>query len=432
MQGGRREWAGLWLLLAWLSACAGETPASPVSDAGVVSCDDQVICAPLGLSCLGGICEAPQGCAAASDCPVGSSCRPDGLCEPMTSLGGSGRTCNDRYDCDPGEACLREKCAAWALGTSCANDADCGRGRVCSASAGCVEGCRRRLDCADELACDEVSLRCEPCGAAVACESGERCVEGRCKAGCASTGCPDGSRCEAATGLCVQARCGDGFVTGTEACDDGNLVAGDGCGPTCDIETAAGCARPGRRVLDWGASPAPAIEAAGSAWAIRSATSSAGPPDGAARKFLSSNGGRTYGADRNDAVRIPLDLSDYQGCHLTVSFPVWYELEPGRDGANLQVADTSVATPAWEPVGAFPGSMGYDRAALSTSGCASCFLRGQPVWSNVNSVSAQRTVSASLPALAATKTAALRFTLHSDALSNYRGLWVGNITLEAR
>ncbi|MEP7125869.1 MAG: DVUA0089 family protein [Byssovorax sp.] len=30
--------------------------------------------------------------------------------------------------------------------------------------------------------------------------------------------------------------CGDGVVTGGEQCDDGNLVAGDGCGTTCQLE----------------------------------------------------------------------------------------------------------------------------------------------------------------------------------------------------
>ena len=29
--------------------------------------------------------------------------------------------------------------------------------------------------------------------------------------------------------------CGDGFRTGAEACDDGNLLSGDACGPTCQV-----------------------------------------------------------------------------------------------------------------------------------------------------------------------------------------------------
>ena len=37
------------------------------------------------------------------------------------------------------------------------------------------------------------------------------------------------------------ARCGDGFVDVDEACDDGNLTAGDGCSPTCFDEPDGGC-----------------------------------------------------------------------------------------------------------------------------------------------------------------------------------------------
>src|SRR5262249_8555592 len=31
-------------------------------------------------------------------------------------------------------------------------------------------------------------------------------------------------------------RCGDGFVDGTEECDDGNTVSGDGCSADCHLE----------------------------------------------------------------------------------------------------------------------------------------------------------------------------------------------------
>jgi len=34
--------------------------------------------------------------------------------------------------------------------------------------------------------------------------------------------------------------CGDSLVSGAEQCDDGNLVAGDGCSPTCTVEALAG------------------------------------------------------------------------------------------------------------------------------------------------------------------------------------------------
>jgi cysteine-rich repeat protein len=36
--------------------------------------------------------------------------------------------------------------------------------------------------------------------------------------------------------------CGDGFLVTPEDCDDGNLISGDGCSPSCIIETGYKCA----------------------------------------------------------------------------------------------------------------------------------------------------------------------------------------------
>ena len=34
-----------------------------------------------------------------------------------------------------------------------------------------------------------------------------------------------------------QGTCGDGIINGSETCDDGNTISGDGCSSTCQIET---------------------------------------------------------------------------------------------------------------------------------------------------------------------------------------------------
>lgn len=39
----------------------------------------------------------------------------------------------------------------------------------------------------------------------------------------------------------VKAGCGDKFVTGSETCDDGNALAGDGCSSSCLVETGYSC-----------------------------------------------------------------------------------------------------------------------------------------------------------------------------------------------
>ncbi len=49
--------------------------------------------------------------------------------------------------------------------------------------------------------------------------------------------------CPSAGGGCTT-KCGDGLVLGSEQCDDGNVVSGDGCSSTCQIEPGFTCAQP--------------------------------------------------------------------------------------------------------------------------------------------------------------------------------------------
>ena len=46
---------------------------------------------------------------------------------------------------------------------------------------------------------------------------------------------------------CIPARCGDGIINGTDQCDDGNAVDGDGCNRFCQLEIPPSC---GDHVLD--------------------------------------------------------------------------------------------------------------------------------------------------------------------------------------
>jgi cysteine-rich repeat protein len=45
--------------------------------------------------------------------------------------------------------------------------------------------------------------------------------------------CPPGMTRAAKQGICLHDSCGNGILDGDEACDDGNLIAGDGCSPEC-------------------------------------------------------------------------------------------------------------------------------------------------------------------------------------------------------
>ena len=73
-------------------------------------------------------------------------------------------------------------------------------------------------------------------------DAGPRPDAGRCE------GAQDGTVCDTAGRICldeqcVRGRCGDGFVSAGEECDDGNSLSGDGCEPTCQhtCDTDADC-----------------------------------------------------------------------------------------------------------------------------------------------------------------------------------------------
>lgn len=66
-------------------------------------------------------------------------------------------------------------------------------------------------------------------------------------AGCTSArnlGGTDGQRTPAA-------QCGDGLVSATEACDDGNLASGDGCSATCTVEATCNAEACRFEVYEW-------------------------------------------------------------------------------------------------------------------------------------------------------------------------------------
>lgn len=52
--------------------------------------------------------------------------------------------------------------------------------------------------------------------------------------------CNIGTVCPCANAICHEL-CGDGILLGAFACDDGNLVNGDGCSDICTIEAGWDC-----------------------------------------------------------------------------------------------------------------------------------------------------------------------------------------------
>jgi cysteine-rich repeat protein len=53
------------------------------------------------------------------------------------------------------------------------------------------------------------------------------------------------------TNSCKTAKCGDRIVhAGVEECDDGNMIAGDGCSPSCTLEGCKGALCPCLHIME--------------------------------------------------------------------------------------------------------------------------------------------------------------------------------------
>lgn len=243
-----------------------------------------------GEGCVNGQCRAADcvevTCGAAEGCAFGK-------CLPL-ACGGKA--------CAAGEVCVKDQCvwtgcaektcAVGAVcvdgllckGTSCGATA-CGEGAVCVAEA-CVAPSCVGIACGQDEACAQgrcVKLSCG--GDAGACPTGQACVDGACAdPGCAGLTCAQGSRCSAGACLacpvhetacgdgadddcdgkvdcadpdcdtldcgagkackalaCAEEPCGNGKIEGTEECDDGNRVSGDGCSRSCTMECGWQC-----------------------------------------------------------------------------------------------------------------------------------------------------------------------------------------------
>ena len=92
--------------------------------------------------------------------------------------------------------------------------------------------------------CEKVLIQAVTCDAGYFFDPNNGCL--KCQASCAT--CSSANTCTSCAqsgfrvtnGQC-QAYCGDGLVVSGEACDDGNLLGGDGCSVNCVIEPFWAC-----------------------------------------------------------------------------------------------------------------------------------------------------------------------------------------------
>ena len=224
------------------------------------SCGDGLLTPP--EECDDGNSASGDGCA--SNCRLeycgdgvvnnagSEACEPPGTSECSEFCTFRGSTCGDGYltspeECEDGNRVNGDGCSSACLvefcGDGLVNDAD----EQCDppGTALCADDCKARAPvCGDGF--QTPPEQCEDRNT----QDGDGC-----SATCILEFCGDGQvngageeECEPpGTGSCNSdcswrvTECGDGFVTGVESCDDGNLVDGDGCSSDCRSESAPFC-----------------------------------------------------------------------------------------------------------------------------------------------------------------------------------------------
>ena len=195
---------------------AGNDGGTPLIDAGDEGCDD--ICVQ-GQVCREGECVDPS-------CGDGQR---EGAEECDDGNQEAGDTCtNDCTIAVCGDGVHRTDVQAGEDGYEACDDGNLINSDGCDTE--CVRHCSPA--CGDGEACleEEDDLVCRP----VICGDGRRdpveeCDDGNNDRTDACVNLPNGN--------CANARCGDSFLqAGVEACDDGNVVDGDGCSGACRVE----------------------------------------------------------------------------------------------------------------------------------------------------------------------------------------------------
>jgi len=145
----------------------------------------------------------------------------------------------DGTSCGSGLICIDDECA----------ESSCGDGFV-DADAGeeCEDGNETAFDGCEPSTCTFTCDEDADCNDMAPCNGEETCTDNVCAAG---TPPDDGTTCAIPAGgdgvcrarECVDPGCGNGVVDGTEQCDDGNEMDGDGCDVDCTFscETNADC-----------------------------------------------------------------------------------------------------------------------------------------------------------------------------------------------
>ncbi|MBV8756607.1 MAG: DUF4215 domain-containing protein [Deltaproteobacteria bacterium] len=206
-----------------LVACGGSNKQTPETCGnGVVDpgeqCDGDANCT---ASCTFVCSNAAQDCPAPPTCGV-AACTADHAC--MVQPASDGAACGSNGACQMG-MCVPASCG----------DGIPQSGEQCDFGSdnGLVPGCN--IDCTfscSGASCDDN----DPCNGVETCasvthngNSGQACAAGT----PLDNGTSCGSNMVCVNAACIAGVCGDGYVTGTEECDDANSNNGDGCNNNC-------------------------------------------------------------------------------------------------------------------------------------------------------------------------------------------------------
>ncbi len=195
----------------------------------VTSCGDGTV--DMGETCDDGNTTSGDGCDASCALETGYQCTTG----PATGPCGNGGPGSVAPICGDGMLLGTETCDDMNTATGDGCDATCmieagwtcsGTPSVCVMLANCGDGAVDALETCD----DGNTTVGDGCDASCALEPGYQCATGPFAGPCGSGG----------PGSVVEA-CGDGVITGSETCDDGNALSGDGCDALCELESGYQC-----------------------------------------------------------------------------------------------------------------------------------------------------------------------------------------------
>ncbi len=179
--------------------------------------------------CGNGLIEQGEACDDGNPDP-GDGCNADCLLE-------NGEVCADRNQCESGVCDAAENPDVCEPADTCGNSDLEGVEACDDGNPNSGDGCSDSCVVEAGWTCPAPGTPCqEICGDGLV-VGGETCDDADADL---SDSCPDG-----ATGSCLLATCGDGFLWntdgGAEACDDGNVTTGDGCDDGCLKELGVAC-----------------------------------------------------------------------------------------------------------------------------------------------------------------------------------------------